>query len=209
MTKESKIILAIIGVVIVAAIGLVSYINSTGVTNSPTAMAEKLVRDNSHTLGKGKVQVVEFGDYQCPACGEAYPITKKLISDFDGKITFVFRNFPLPMHANAQAAAEAAEAAAAQGKFWEMHDKLFSTQNQWSALYQPNDTFVSFAKELGLNTDTFTNDITNKAHKDYIEQDKSDGYALGITGTPTFYVNGKQQAKFDYDSLKKAIEAEL
>src|SRR5689334_13681257 len=119
MTKESKIILSIIGLVVVAGIALVTYINSTGVTNSPTAMAEKLVRDDSHKEGTGKVQVVEFGDYQCPACGQAFPTTKKLMKEFDGKITFVFRNFPLPIHPNAQAAAEAAEAANAQGKFWE------------------------------------------------------------------------------------------
>lgn len=209
MTKESKIILSIIGLVLVAGIALVTYINSTGITNSPTAMAEKLVRDDSHKEGTGKIQVVEFGDYQCPACGQAYPTTKKLIGEFGDKITFVFRNFPLPMHANAQAAAEAAEAANAQGKFWEMHDKLYVSQDAWSSLYDPTDMFVSYAKDLGLDTDKFKKDVTDKANEKYIEQDKSDGYALNISGTPTFYINGKVQSAFDYDSLKKAIEAEL
>lgn len=209
MTKESKIILGIIGAVLVAGIALVTYINSTGVNNSPTAMAEKLVRDDSHKEGSGKVQVVEFGDYQCPACGQAYPTTKKLISEFGDKITFVFRNFPLPMHANAGAAAQAAEAANAQGKFWEMHDKLYASQDEWSSLYDPTDMFVSYASGLGLDTAAFKKDISDKAYEKYIEQDKSDGFALGINGTPTFYINGKQQNAFDYDSLKKAIEAEL
>src|SRR5271154_7108858 len=102
-----------------------------------------LVHSDSHQTNPGaKVTVVEFGDYQCPACEAAYPITKEVLANYGNKINFVFRNFPLPQHANAEVAAEAAEAANAQGKFWEMHDKLYDTQNDWADLSNPLDKFV-------------------------------------------------------------------
>lgn len=184
--------------------------NSSGVSKSPTAVAAKLVKSDSHTLGTGKVQVVEFGDYQCPACGQAYPITKQILSEYGDKITFVFRNFPLPqLHPNAEAGAEAAEAANAQGKFWEMHDMLYENQDSWSDVSDPTDIFVSYASTLGLDTAKFKKDITSKAYDKYIQSDVSDGYSLGITGTPTFYINGKQQASYDYNTLKSAIQAAL
>ncbi len=210
MTKQSKIILSIIAVIAVFGIVLVAYMNSSGVSKSPTAVAAKLVKSDSHTLGTGKVQVVEFGDYQCPACGQAYPITKQILSEYGDKITFVFRNFPLPqLHPNAEAGAEAAEAANAQGKFWEMHDMLYENQDSWSDVSDPTDIFVSYASTLGLDTAKFKKDITSKAYDKYIQSDVSDGYSLGITGTPTFYINGKQQASYDYNTLKSAIQAAL
>src|SRR5690606_4714485 len=97
----------------------------------PTAIMSKLVREDSRKVGSGEVQVVEFGDYQCPACAQVNPDVEKLKEEFKDDITFVFRNFPLPMHPNAQVAAEAAEAAGSQEKYWEMHNKLFETQDQW------------------------------------------------------------------------------
>lgn len=207
MSKESKIILSVAAVIIAAVAILISFVNTS--QTDPAAIMEKIVKEDSHKVGEGKVQVVEFGDYQCPACGQAHPTVQKLKEEYKDEITFVFRNFPLPMHPNAQPAAEAAEAAAAQGKFWEMHDKLFETQAQWSSLADPTSLFVQYAEELKLDKDRFTNDITTKAHKAFISDDQSDGYAVGVSGTPTFFVNGKQQSQFDYDSLKSAIEAEL
>lgn len=209
MTKESKIILSIIALVLVGIAGLVTFVNGSTGSNS-TEVPERLVRDDSHTAGTGKVQIVEFGDYQCPACAQAHPTTKKLMEEYEGKISFVFRNFPLiQIHPNAMLAAQAAEAAAAQEKFWEMHDKLYENQQAWSALADPTSTFVKYAAELGLDEDKFKNDLTNNVYKERIEQDQSDGYAVGVNGTPTFFINGKVQRQFDYDSLKSAIEAEL
>lgn len=208
MSKESKIILLVTAVIVAAVAILITFVN-TGKAD-PTAIMEKAVRDNSHKVGTGNVQVVEFGDFQCPACGQAYPDVKKLKEEFKDKITFVFRNFPLSsIHPNAQLAAEAAEAAGSQGKFWEMHDKLFETQSQWSSLGDPTSIFVQYAGELKLDVDRFTSDITSRANKERISDDQSDGYAVGVSGTPTFFINGKRQSDFSYDALKSAIEAEL
>lgn len=207
MSKESKIILLVAALVAVAITVLVLFVNASRM--DPAAIMEKIVRDDSHRYGTGEVYLVEFGDYQCPACAQAHPYVETLKEEYKDKMVFVFRNFPLPGHANAQPAAEAAEAAAAQGKFWEMHSKLFETQSQWSSLADPSSIFKQYAEELGVDADRFVNDITSRAHKDFISSDQSDGYAVGVSGTPTFFVNGKQQSSFDYDSLKRAIEAEL
>lgn len=207
MSKESKIILSIAALVIAGIAILIAFVNANQM--DPAAIMEKVAREDSHKVGSGEVQVVEFGDFQCPACGQVYPDVKKLKEEFEGDITFVFRNFPLPGHANAQPAAQAAEAAGAQGKFWEMHDKLFETQAQWSSLADPTSIFAQYAEELELDKDAFVEDMRQKAHEDRISQDQTDGYAVGVSGTPTFFINGKKQSQFDYESLKNAIEAEL
>ena len=205
MSKENRNLLIILVVVIAVMVGgfMLASRNST----PKPAAGNNLVRDNSHKIGSGKVTVVEFGDYQCPACGQAYPITKQLLQEEDGKMTLVFRNFPLQQHQNAQIAAEAAEAANAQGKFWEMHDKLYATQTQWENSTAPLDVFAGFAKDLGLDVNRFKSDVTANKFADFIKQDQDDGTALNISGTPTFYVDGVQQQSFDHDSLKRAIEA--
>lgn len=207
MTKESKIILAVAAIIVAAVAILIAFVNSG--QSDPTAIMAKIANEDSHRIGTGKVQVVEFGDFQCPACAQAHPDIKKLEEEFKNDITFIYRNFPLPIHANAQPAAEAAEAAGAQGKYWEMHDKLFETQTQWSSLADPTSVFSQYAEELGLDKERFINDVTTKAYKTRISDDQSAGYSVGVSGTPTFFINGKQQSRFDYDSLKKAIEAEL
>src|SRR4051794_37083621 len=120
MSREAKILTGILLVVVALMVGIFALTNGGEVAQTPAVDSSKLVAADSHKTGTGNVTVVEFGDYQCPACGAAYPTTKKLLDEYNGKITFVFRNYPLTMHANAPEAAEAAEAAAAQGKFWEM-----------------------------------------------------------------------------------------
>lgn len=206
MTKETKIILGVAGVILVAIAILISFVNSG---RDPAAIMQQIVHDDSHVVGEGPVQVVEFGDYQCPACAQAHPTVQRLKEEYSDKITFVYSHFPLPGNPNAKPAAEAAEAAAAQGKFWEMHSKLFESQTQWASVSDPTSLFVQYAEELDLDKDAFTEDVQANAYKDRISRDQSDGYAVGVSGTPTFFINGKQQSSFDYDSLKNAIEAEL
>lgn len=207
MSKESKIILLITGLVLAGIAVLIAFVNSN--QQDPTAIQERIVREDSRTIGTGEVQVVEFGDYQCPGCASAHPTVEKLKEEFEGKITFTFRNFPLPGHANGRAAAEAAEAAGNQGKFWEMHDKLFETQTQWGPLPDPTSLFSQYAEELKLDKEKFIDDVTSEANKDRITTDQSDGYAVGVNATPTFFINGQRQSSFEYEPLKKAIEAEL
>ncbi len=207
MTKESKIILGIAGLVIAAVALLITFVNTNQA--DPAAIMSEIVDENSHSIGEGEVQVVEFGDFQCPACAQAFPDVQRLKEEFEGDITFVYKHFPLPGHANARPAADAAEAAGAQGKFWEMHDKLFETQSQWASVADPTSIFAQYAEELELDREAFTEALTSSAHAETISDDQSDGYAVGVSGTPTFFINGKQQSSFDYETLKSAIEAEL
>ena len=179
----------------------------------PRVTDEKLlVGEDSHkvTSDSAKVTIVEFGDYQCPACGAAHPIVKQILKDYGEQITFVFRNFPLPMHNNAKISAEAAEAAGAQGKFWEMHDKLYETQNNWAESSKPLDLFVNYAQELGLDVDKFKEDIDGNKYSDRINKDKSDGNTLGVNSTPTFFINGEKLVGApNFNTLKSKIDSQL
>jgi protein-disulfide isomerase len=193
MTKESKIIAVVVFLVIV---GAVIFGITQPAPTAPSAPVDNslLVREGSHmTASKtAKVQIVEFGDYQCPACAAAFPITQKFLADYKNNpdVNFIFRNFPLAMHQNAQISAEAAEAAAAQGKFWEMHDMLYEKQGEWGEAPNPIDFFVTYAQNIGLDVAKFKTDIQNNQYSQIISADQKDGEKLGINGTPTFYING-------------------
>lgn len=206
MERETKILFGIIAVIVAGLIGVFMIFNKPGAES--TVDAGKLVREDSQKQGTGLVQLVEFGDYQCPSCSSVQPTVQKLLKDLDGKITFVFRNFPLEtIHKNAMVAAKYAQASSKQNKFWEMHDKLYESQTEWSELADPTAKFAEYAKALGMNADQLKKDANESSVADYIKRDVEDGNALSVSGTPTFFVNGKQVAKNDYDSLKAAIEA--
>ncbi len=212
MSREAKILSTIL-VVIVG--GMVALFTMSGAgsgtvdTNTPKVDASKLVRDNSHKTGSGPVTVVEFGDYQCPACAQAAPEVAKLKENYKDKITFVYRHFPLQQHRNAMPAARAAEAASVQGKFWEMHDKLYAGQTSWQDLPDPKDVFARYAQDLGLDGDKFKSDLENPSAVDFINTDRTDGESIPVSSTPTIYVNGRAASSFGYDTLKDMVEAEL
>src|SRR5208282_2621778 len=143
---------------------------------------------NDHTQGPADapITVVEYGDYQCPYCGEAYPITKALQKRLGKKLRFVFRNFPLSeAHPHAEHAAEAAEAAAAQGRFWEMHDMLYEHQDALD-----DDALLSYATDIGLDVDRFRREFSERKYLDRIREDFQSGIRSGVNGTPTFFING-------------------
>ena len=154
--------------------------------------------------------LVEFGDDECPACGVYNPFVKQLLTDFAGKINYVFRNYPLPQHANAQVSSDAVEAAGLQGKYWQMHDRIYDTQGDWSNLTDPKDIFVGYAKDLGLNVNKFTTDLSSSKVKDLVQNDVNDGNTIGITETPTFFLNGQKIALAGtYDQLKTLVQQAL
>ncbi|HSX01546.1 MAG TPA: thioredoxin domain-containing protein, partial [Candidatus Saccharimonas sp.] len=158
MTRESKILIAVLVLIVGAMVGVFLLANGSGSTNNPKGDKTALTRPDTYKQGTGSVQVVEYGDYQCPACGAAYPVVKQLQQDLPGQFTLYFRNFPLTqLHANAMLAANAAEAAGAQGKYWEMHDKLYESQKDWSNLAagDAEAKLVGYAKDLGLDADKF------------------------------------------------------
>ena len=151
------------------------------------------------------VTLVEYGDFQCPACGAFYPIVAEALKAGGTNVRFVFRHFPLTQHQNALPAAQASEAAAAQGKFWEMYDVLYTSQEAWATSTDPKTVFTSYAKDLGLDLDKFATDYESKDYKVIISNDYKGGVKAGINSTPTFFVNGKKINPQNYEDFKKII----
>ena len=195
MTNDIKKLIWIgVAAIIVIAGGILAY-NATKPPQILTQADPKLLsNENSHSTENGTlsypVTMVEFGDYQCPACGYAQPIVEKVLAD-NPKVKLISRNFPLAQHQNALVAAEAAEAAGAQGKFWEMHKALYTNQDIWSTMATPMDAFVEMAKQLNLDVEKFKQDVQANKFADIITKDRNDGIALGINSTPSFFINGK------------------
>lgn len=148
------------------------------------------------------VTLVEYGDYQCPDAGMAFPMVKKLQRHFGKKLRFVYRNFPLiEIHPMAEPAAEAAEFAAAQGKFWEMHDALFENQDRLSEAM-----LAKVAERLGMDADAASEAIENQQFEDIIARDVNGGAKSGVHGTPTFFINGELYGgEWEFEELKTAI----
>jgi len=163
------------------------------------------VSESDHRAGPddARVTLVEYGDYECPHCGRAYPIVHEVQRRMDRRLLFVFRNFPLSeMHPHAERAAQAAEAAAAQGKFWEMHDWLYEHQ----ATLEDSDLFRA-AKQLGLDADRVEQELAAGTHLNRVRQDVRSGLRSGVNGTPTFFINGvRYDGPWDPDTLHQALE---
>lgn len=156
----------------------------------------RLVGDMHNATGSAqpKVMIVEFSDFQCPACKAAQPLVKQLMQTYKDNVKLVYRNFPLPQHQYARLAALAAETAGSVGKYWEYHDKLFATQEEWSALKENEvvDRFVLFAEELKIPGELMQESLKSKTFENVIIQDIADGDKLGVSSTPSFYVNGQR-----------------
>lgn len=166
------------------------------------------VNKNDHIQGppEGIVTLVEYGDYQCPHCGAAFPVVKQIQKAFAKNLRFAFRHFPLSnVHEYAFPAALAAEAAGRQGKFWEMHDMLFEQQS-----FLNEYALLEFAQEVGLKIPAFKMDLQDPELSEKIEADFESGVRSGVNGTPSFFINGyKYSASFDYATLAWAIEEKI
>ena len=162
-----------------------------------SASSEKPIADiagsSLHAQGEGAIEIVEFSDFQCPACFSVQAPLKELLAKHEGKVKFVYRHFPLiQIHKNAQVSAQAAEAAGMQDKFWQMHDKLFETQTQWQGLADPKEIFAKYSEDLGMDMAKFVADLDSQVIKDIVAKDALAANQNRIGGTPTFYVNGIQ-----------------
>jgi protein-disulfide isomerase len=167
------------------------------------------VSTSDHIYGRidAPVTLVEYSDFQCPACENYYWFVSTLTQDASTTMRFVYRNFPLPQHANAIPASLAAESAGLQGKYWEMFDLLFRNHNDWTELSDPSPIFMSYAKNLGLNITKFSDDLKNPALTAHIQADLASGQAVGINSTPTFFINGKAVPNpQSYAEFKKLID---
>ncbi|MFZ0689704.1 MAG: thioredoxin domain-containing protein [Acidobacteriaceae bacterium] len=159
-----------------------------------------------HVQGSADAEctLVEYGDYECPHCGHADPIVKRLQRHLGKRLGFVFRNFPLrQIHPHAEAAAETAEFAAAKGKFWEMHDLIFENQSRLSLAL-----FEQLAQQLGLSSADLLDALNRKEYEARVSADFSGGVRSGVNGTPTFFINGQRHnGSFEYEDLLAAIES--
>lgn len=217
MTSETKVVIGVlVGCAVLIGLGGYFYAAKTvsPVDNTPIANASRLERDGAYEIkatGEEKLKVVEFADFQCPACAVAYPVMKKLQKEYGDRVTFVYRNFPLSsIHGNALISAQAAEAAGKQGKFYEMHDMLFENQADWSDLSNPIDVFAGYAKNIGLDVEKWKTDTYSAEVKSIISNDTNDGEAVGVVSTPTFFIGTDTTIRLASEqSLRQAIEDHL
>lgn len=183
--KKFLIIVAIVIAVIAGGAMLKKDNKGTTAVASPT----------NHTYGSGSTGVVvkEYADFQCPGCGAFFPIVKEVKEKYKDKITFQFIHFPLSqIHQNALSAHRAAEAAGNQGKFWEMHDLLYNNQNSWNTSTLISRDLEAFAQQLNLDMTKYKTDYASSQTNNIIQADIKTGQELKVTGTPTFFIDGKQ-----------------
>lgn len=167
------------------------------------------ISEYDHVKGSRDASIVfvEYSDLQCPACRAYYPMIKQLADELSERIAVVYRHFPLTtIHRNAEPAARATVAAAAQGKFWEMHDLLFEKQRFWSEEKDIETLLKQYANDLGLKAEQFASDFASRATRDKVENDQRSGNRAAILGTPTFFVNGKRiNNPRSYDELRTLV----
>lgn len=156
-----------------------------------------------------KTILIEYSDFQCPACASYYPIVKQIMDEFNDKVVFAYRHFPLSQHKNAELAAISAEAAGKQGKFWEMHDAIFNNQKEWSERSNAKELFIQYAGAIGLNVERFKLDIESGELKDKVKRDLNSGISAGVNATPTFFLNAKKISPTSYEDFKKLIEQSI
>ncbi|WP_192772541.1 DsbA family protein [Plantactinospora soyae] len=214
MDTNLKVTLSLVAIAI-AVLAVVLVVNRDGGDDVPASeVAQTVVRPDSHRLSSaadGKVTVVEFLDFECEACGAAYPGVERLRAEYGDRVTYVVRYFPIASHPNAFNSAHAAEAAARQGKFEQMYVKLFDNQTAWGHKEQSQvETFVGYAGELGLDVERFRADIASPEVDARVRADAEDGQRVGVQGTPTFFVNGaRYEQQPTYEALKKTIDDAL
>jgi protein-disulfide isomerase len=167
----------------------------------------------AHTLGPANapIQLEEFGDFQCPPCGMFHPILEQMHEEFGDRLRITFREYPLPTHQHALAAASAAEAAGIQGKFWEMHDLLYEHQDEWKEQFDVRPIFERYAKQAGVDVERYKRDLGGDLVAQRIFQDGRRGHSLGVQGTPTVFMNGREVPfeNLQADKLRLVIQKEL
>lgn len=215
MTKPVKMSLGLVGAFLLVVVGLLSVAAvRDDSAPPPVAVGEsRLVRADSHVLGaegSSDVTFVEFLDFECEGCLAAYPVVEQLREAYAGRVTFVARYFPMPGHFNAERAARAVEAAAQQGQFEAMYQRMYDTQEEWAHQQVPlDDLYRTYADDLGLDMDQYDADYNDPATVERIKADQADGVALGVEGTPTFFINGEPIQPKSVTDLTEALDAAL
>lgn len=212
LTSDVKFVIAILAATVLV-IGGGAYIASTKVVDPAgrvisDSLVDRLVQDDSQSIGPkdAKVTFVEFADFQCPSCGAVHPLLKQVKDKYkDQSVQFVFRNYPLSQHEHAFIAASAAVEAGKQNKFWQYHDTLFENQANIA-----KTDLVAYAEKAELDMQAFNQALDSKTHEAFIKRDIADGNALGVKGTPTFFINNREyNGKYTLEAMSAAIDGEL
>lgn len=208
MTRTRWIVFIVVCALVLGGLAFMSKKDNVNVgsTDASKIVTETDTAIGDHVYGNkdAKVTLVEYGDFQCPACGGAYPNLKTIKEKYKDDIAFIFRNFPLTsIHPNALAAAAVAEAAGLQGKFWEMHDKLYDNQDSWSSATadQRDGIFEGYATELGLKLDQFRSDIASKKVSEKISRDQALGRKVKVDSTPGIFIGSSKLSNETINNL--------
>ncbi|MEI6480929.1 MAG: thioredoxin domain-containing protein [Candidatus Saccharibacteria bacterium] len=207
----SKRFLVILAVCVLGLVGIYVATSKKDVAAPSSNGSSSKSKLSNNVIGKNSkgVQLTEYGDFQCPACGAYHPIVKQVVEKYKNEIQFQFRNFPLQaIHQNARSGARAAEAAARQNKYWEMHDLLYEQQDSWKDSKSPNVIFEGYASQLGLNIAKFKTDFASTEINEMINADFAEGTRLGVDSTPSFFLQGKKitEAPRDVEGFSKLID---
>lgn len=219
MKRNAIVSAAVVVIAAIAAVVLTAVARSSddrpaaaGPPASTTGSAA-VVREDSHRLSTapaGSPVFVEFLDLECEACRAAYPVVERLREEYDGKVEFVIRYFPIESHTNAMNAALATEAAARQGKLEQMYARMYETQAEWGEQQQSQAAlFRRFAADLGLDLARYDADVASPAVRERVEADRRDGLALGVQGTPTFFLDGRMVQPSSEDDLRRLLDAAI
>lgn len=199
--KNPWVIIGIIAVVLFG--GSIWYSNSAAEKNNEGITFSPHIKGNPEAA----VKLVEYSDFQCPACAAFQPVVADVLTQFGDAIAFEYKHFPLPIHPLAEPAARAAEAAGQQGAFFEFHDKLFENQTAWSNSPNPMLQFTAYAEELGLDTEQFRRQYSASLIRERVREDLAEARELGLTGTPTFFLNGERMVIQTYEDFVNQIAA--
>lgn len=214
MKTETKVLS---GILIFSAVLLIGAVVLLGRGNSrvPEQINDQTQYDIDYSTGEksgsdsAKVKLVEFSDFQCPACKAFDPAIKQILAENKDNIQFIYKYFPLPMHLNAKPSANFAIYAATEGKFWEIHDKLFETQDEWANLPDPKNYFLQMGKEAGLDETKIKEALDNNTYYDVMNKTFEEGQRLAVNSTPTLFINGKKANFQTFEELRQMIQQAL
>jgi|SRR3989344_1357461 len=207
MAKEKFWKIATISLAVLLVASMYFNVTVIAVSGNIAKKAEKALITEGMTKGSknSPVTLIEYSDYECPYCARAEATIKDVLDEYGSKIYFVYKDFPLPFHNNAQKAAEASRCALEQNKYWEYHDALFKNQQSLDT-----NSLKTYAKSLGLDEAKFSECLDSNKYTEKVKQDMEEGQSKGVTGTPTFFVNGKMLVGAQpFDAFKEIIDKEL
>ena len=218
MKRHLTLIMVLAGALVGTLTGLLLFRPDLFGPSPPVATVRDLSKASGgaaspHARGaeQAPVALEEFADFQCPPCGALHPELKKIEAEYGARLRVIFRHYPLAMHRHAQDAARASEAAAAQNRFWEMHDLLFERQREWSEAVDARTLFTAYARTLGLDTERFTRDMDSPEAQARVLADRQRGESVKIAGTPTLFVNGLEisEESMSAGGIRAVINAAL